>query len=213
MASLEQIDFIRLPLVTDASNDEDIFQGELIPGDEILYASTLRTIMLAQPKKMSLSQVTNVENKVVAAYNPPEFEQSVPMEWVRMVAPGGSFSRIHFISTRNYTVDLELYWTAWSNEEVEVAEKARNQLLAWSYPEFTPGGMSVGPSRLHFIWPSFKEMTCQMIELKIKNMRFARDGRVTRWLATMKLEESLDSLPLQEKASTPSLLSTLSLSR
>lgn len=151
-------------------------------------------------------QTTNPDNQIVAAFNPTELEQAVPMDWTRMVAPGGSFSRIHFIATRNYTLDLELYWTAFTIEQLKVAEKARSQLLAWQYPEFNPSGWSLGPSRIHFDWPNVTNMTCYMIDLRMKNLRFARNGQVTRWVATMKLEECLDSFLPTGIEATPSLV-------
>lgn len=208
MSSIETPPFVPLPIENDRSKAEDEIHAHLKPGDAIPEHSTLRTVVEATNVKVSMIQATNTDNRVVAAFNPTEFEQSVPTDWNRMVAPGGSFSRIHFLSTRNYTVDLELYWTAFTSLEADIADKARKQLLAWNYPEFNESGWSLGPSRIHFIWPGpegqpVTDMTCYMIDLRVKNLRFARDGRVMRWTASMKLEEALDSYVLSGANGSP----------
>jgi hypothetical protein len=155
--------------------------------------SALDVVSLAVPKRLEIVEWNNpLGPKVVAKYNPTEFEAGVETDWNRFLSPGASWAHMHFIGTRNYTIEFELYWVANTIEEAQEADNARKTLLGWCYPDRTPDGWSLGPAPLRIRWPENFRMMCYLIECRVRHLKFALTGRTVRWAATLKFEEASD---------------------
>lgn len=124
--------------------------------------------------------------------NPTEFEDGLDSEWARFSPPGGSNEHMHFNNTRNYTVDMELYFRASHEQELFDSTHARNLLSSWCYPQRVQGH-SIAPPRLIAIWPNCFSIECYLTSLRIRNLRFAPNGACTRWVARIKLEQTSET--------------------
>lgn len=161
--------------------------------------SPMDAVATAQPQRFRIREWQRptkpeeaAETEFVAKQNPTEFEQSIETEWNRFVSPGAGYSHMHFMATKNHTVELELYWNAFTAKEAMEAERVRLLLLSWNYPRRNKAGWSLGPPRLYAEWPNGFEFQCYLVECKIRNLAFSLDGRTVRWIAQIKLEEAKD---------------------
>lgn len=135
--------------------------------------------------------------RLSAQFNPTEVEDEVEVGYSRLDPPGASFSHMHYSSTKNYTVEMELYWTALSTAQLVLAEDARRTLWSWCYPnrqvDAYNGGISQGPPVLIATWPNLFSIECRLLGMKMKYLRFNSEGYATRWVATVKIEECRDA--------------------
>lgn len=128
---------------------------------------------------------------VECTLTPTEFSDSTEVEYQRYSSQGSSYPHMHFVSTKAYTVQMDIYWTlpvVYSPGGVIDGMLQRKLLLSWLYPR-QRGRWSYGPPRLLAVWPQVFSLHCYLTECKFANQRFALDGSVTRWVATIKLED------------------------
>ena len=142
----------------------------------------------SMPKFLLIEAGVHPVRRLEAQTNPVEFEESVDVEWNRLSPPGASFAHMHFGSTKNYTVEMELYWGSKTFNDAAESEKARRLLLSWAYPN-QRDGRSFGPPVLLAMWNKMFALPCYLVDVKIRHLRFATSGLSTRWQATIKLEE------------------------
>lgn len=160
----------------------------------------------AIPDRFSVYNLsTHVE--VVAQFNPGDFENSVSSEWSRIRTPGASRQKMHYENTNNFTVSMDLYFTATNEAEYADINKARHYIESWVYPRagsaFNPGG---GPPVLLATWPLVFSIECYLISATFKNTRFATDGRCTRFTASVKFEECRDNRLTSEDVAQASVV-------
>jgi hypothetical protein len=124
--------------------------------------------------------------------NPTEFQENLEVEWNRFSSTGATFNHLHYGSTKNRVVEMELYLSARSPDQMMQLRKQRGLLQSWVYPR-TKGGLNVGPPRLIAIWPNIFTIECYLVELAFRNVDFSAEGDVTRCIAQIKLEESRDA--------------------
>jgi hypothetical protein len=185
-------------------NDEDpISKEELLKEysqDDpkfIVERSPLETLMSAEPERMWMGNyefLCSEGHRLEVMYNPNEFEQGVESEWARFSSAGSGYAHMHFHTTKNPTIEMELYYVANTIKERARAEWDRLLLYSWMYPRFSTDGFSIGPPRLLVVWPGTFEMICYLVECRFKHLKFAMNGSTTRWTATIKLERAAEEL-------------------
>jgi hypothetical protein len=148
--------------------------------------------MIQVPARFSIVNLSTNE-ELVAQLNPTEFEDEVNAEHARITTPGGSRQHHHFTTTSNYTVPMELLFRAYTEAEYDEINKARRTIQSWCYPQGatqdTPGK---GPPILLATWPRVFSIECYLMRCKIKYLRFAPDGRCTRFTANVQFEQTGD---------------------
>lgn len=160
----------------------------------------------ASPERFSVTNLsTHVE--VVAQFNPTDFETAISAEFSRVRSPGGSRQKMHFGNTNNFTVSLELYFTATNEADYKEINAARHYIESWCYPRsgtaFNPGN---GPPVLLAVWPLVFAIECFLLSATFKNTRFAPDGRCTRFTASVKFEECRDKRLTSEDVAQASVI-------
>lgn len=170
----------------------------------------LATYLQAEPLRLSITDVDEPRHSVTFT-NPTEFEDSVEAEWVRHVSPGSSYSRLHYVATKNYNLEVDLYSGFnllykgpaneaegyWQNssgvkpqktrEYLDYQEYQRNSLLSWVYP-VKKTKWSESPPLLHVFWKRTLDFQGYLLEVKFRNLKFGRTGGILRWVATCKFE-------------------------
>lgn len=148
--------------------------------------------MVQVPARFSLVNLSTNE-ELVAQLNPTEFEDEVGAEFAKITTPGGSRQHLHFTTTTNLQTPMELLFRAYTEAEYDEINRARHLLKSWVYPQAatqnTPGK---GPPLLLATWPLVFSIECQLTRCKIKYLKFAPDGRCTRFTANVQFEESGD---------------------
>lgn len=159
-------------------------------GNPISINSTLDKTFAAKMKPFVINEV-GTAHSVTAQYAPTEFEDGVEVQYERFSSQGSSYAHMQYENTKNYVMEVDLYWSAGDRPVGAAAMDssiARRRILSWCYPRLR-GGWSYGPPRLQASWPMVSNFYCYLIECKFKNQRFALTGEITRWVASIKLEE------------------------
>jgi hypothetical protein len=154
------------------------------------------------PQRFSVVNLSTNE-EVIAQFNPPEFDDDLSNDWNRMGPPGASRQRMHFGFTNNYSVSLELYFSAGSEAEYDEINRAKQHMQSWCYPlagsQLMPGK---GPPRLLATWPHVFSIESYLTRCKIKYQRFAPDGRCTRFVASVQFEDCGEGAITSEQVAT-----------
>jgi hypothetical protein len=109
------------------------------------------------------------------------------------VVPGMSHQPLQFINTGNLTFPLDLYARAFSFQDRVAIEDFRRFLHSLCYPKGDAGTIDdKTPPRVLMVWPHVWSITCVVTSLKIVATSFAIDGRISRYMATVSLEEIRD---------------------
>lgn len=154
---------------------------------------TSKAAYSGKPTRLIIVEHLNPRNYVEVARNPTEYEQQVETEWHRFAAPGSSYSRLHFSSTKNRVVEMELSWSVNGEESLAQSERARKLLIGWNYPRYLDG-WSIGPPKLGLIWPNaLPEIRCYLVDCRVRIEAIDGVGHPVRWSATVKFEESSDN--------------------
>jgi hypothetical protein len=152
------------------------------------FAETLAAV----PARFSVVNLST-NDELVAQFNPSDFDDDLTNEFNRLSPHGASHQRMHFSHTNNYTVPLELYFTAATEAQYDLINKARHKIQSWCYPlRATETVPSSGPPRLLATWPLVFSIECYLTRCKIKYLRFAPDGRCTRFTASVTFEQCRD---------------------
>lgn len=192
-------------------DDNEQFPEIINPGNE-RYDYELLDYLESTPKRITITEAFNT-TAVARFQNPTEFEDSVAVDYAKFSPHGSSFETMHYIATKNYTVEFDLYGgftqvraeslSEAKNDSEENRQKAlwwsryqqhqRNMLLAWAYPRrgfnAAPGhSWSQAPPLLSMEWPNVIDMRCRLTSIKFRNIKFGRNGGVLRWIASCKFE-------------------------
>lgn len=131
----------------------------------------------------------DTQEEVEAQRNPPSFEDEIGAEYQRLATPGQSHQRHHFVHTNNYTVNIDLRFRAYSEEEYVEMNRARHLLFSWAYPiDHSPGGAP----KLLATWPNAFSIECKLISCRFRNERFMPTGAIVDWTASLVFEETRD---------------------
>jgi hypothetical protein len=185
----------------DSGGISDLSEEEILGATPGLPVDMERSIV-AIPQRISIWEFENLENVVIPDLNPTEFEDETEMDWNRFTSPGGSYAHMHYNSTRNYVVELQLYFHSTTELELKRNLRCRRLLQSWCYPKRALANIRQGPPELILYWPGSLSLRCYLVGLRFSNVRFALDGRVTRWSATVKLEENRDAFVAQQDISS-----------
>jgi hypothetical protein len=145
------------------------------------------------PDRMYLVDLKSNEI-LTAQFNPPELEEELKVEWVRLAPPGLSHKPLQYAGTENVGYQFELLFDA-GVEGVTLAEilRARQFLQSLCYAKRGATNVRGGQApRVLFVWPNLVSLTSVISDLSFKYERFAFSGAPTRYKVKIKLEEIRD---------------------
>lgn len=158
--------------------------------------------MVQVPARFSIVNLSTNE-ELVAQLNPTDFEDEVGAEYARITTPGGSRQHLHFTTTSNLQTPMELLFRAYTEAEYDEINRARHLIKSWVYPQAaTQSSPGKGPPLLLATWPRVFSIECVLMRCKIKYLKFAPDGRCTRFTANVQFEESGDKRLTSESIAT-----------
>lgn len=158
------------------------------------------------PSRFSVVNLSTNE-ELVAQFNPTEFDDELSPDYDRITPIGGSHARMHFRHTNNYNVPLELFFTAQTEEDYKYINEARHKIQSWCYPlAGSKDSPSKGPPRLLATWPLVFSIECYLTRCRMKYLRFAPDGRCTRFTASVTFEECRDRRLTSEQVALASVV-------
>lgn len=162
--------------------------------------------MTQAPQRFSVINLSTNE-ELIAQFNPTEFDDDVAAEFERINPVGASHQRLQFRNTSNYSVPLELFFSAQTEEQYEEITRARHLIQSWCYPmAATQASPSKGPPRLLATWPLVFSIECYLLRCKCKYVRFAPDGRCTQFTASVTFEECRDTRITSEQVALASVV-------
>lgn len=162
--------------------------------------------MTQAPARFSVVNLAT-NDELIAQFNPTEFEDEVSPEYSRITPIGGSHAKMQFEHTNNQTVPLELLFSAQTEEDYRYINAARHTIQSWCYPlAGTADSPSKGPPRLLATWPLVFSLECYLTRCRIKYLRFAPDGRCTRFTASVTFEECRDRRLTSEQVALASVV-------
>lgn len=147
-----------------------------------------------EPPRMS---ITNLRSgaEVIAQFNPAELQESVAPQWARLAPQGLSHEVHHFTHTGPYEIQMELFFRAYSQAELDDIHRARRHLLSWAAPRRIGSELvGGGPPQLLIVWPGMLAVTCYLTELRITHNRFNSNARSVGYTAVVVFEEVRSSL-------------------
>jgi hypothetical protein len=151
-----------------------------------------------EPPRMSITNLRSGE-EVVAQFNPGELGESVSPQWSRLAPQGLSHEVHHFTHTGPYQIQIELFFRAYSPEELERIHRARRHLLSWAMPRRIGSDLvGGGPPMLLLVWPGMLSIQCYLVELKLTHSRFNSQSRSVQYTAALTLEEEPGTLITSE---------------
>lgn len=158
------------------------------------------------PAKMSITNLVSGA-EVIAQFNPEEFQESVQPIWARLAAQGLSHEVHHYAHTSPYVVQMDLYFRAFSKEELLELHRARRHLLSWAHPRRIASELvGGGPPRLLLVWPGMLSIECFLTEARITHQRFNQHLRSTSMVASVSFEEDPTTLLTTEMVADDDLL-------
>jgi len=149
-----------------------------------------------RPPRCTLVNLASGEELACQA-NPDQLTERVTVNWNRIAVPGLSHQVMQFGSTGNRQLDsVELYLDRLLAAEEPQAPDVlsfRSFLLALTVPASpTPGAPPAAPPRVLFVWPLLLTLECVVESVELSYQRFAGDGSVLVYTATVGFEEILD---------------------
>lgn len=147
---------------------------------------------VAPPARMHLVNLATSEDLEVF-FNPEQLEEQLGVDYARLGVPGLSHKPLQYSSTGNHGVNLDLYARAHTEQDRVLIEDFRRFLLSLCYPVGDAGSIDDGaPPRVLFVWPLVFNFTCVITNLRIVSSQFAKEGRISRYMATVSIEEIRD---------------------
>ena len=143
---------------------------------------------------MTLVNMVTGESRT-AQFNPPEFTESVAVNYARMQVPGLSHTRKHFVNTDDVKFDFELFYHCIDGggpDSLQAILDDRKFLYALTHPWRADTIKRGGPPRVLFIWPTFISLSCVVTSLSFTYTTFNKQGRPIAYKAKLTLEEIRD---------------------
>jgi hypothetical protein len=127
-------------------------------------------------------------------FNPEQLELSVGPVWKRLEVPGLPHQPQQYVGGTNVAFTLDLYCMAHTTQWRQSIEDFQRFLLSLCYPPAAADSVATGaPPRVMLVWPRFLSMTCIVSSaMTFRYTRWALDGGVTRYVASIPFEEILD---------------------
>jgi hypothetical protein len=156
---------------------------------------TINVVSTRPPPCTLVNLVTDEEMTCLA--NPTELSETVSVTWNRLVVPGLSHQPLQYVSTGNRQIpSIELYMDRYLAAEapldLDILEFRRFLLALTVPPAVDAGAPPAAPPRVLFVWPRFLTLECVVDSVALKYQRFAADGSVLVYTATITLEQILD---------------------
>lgn len=148
----------------------------------------------ATPQRLHLVDLRTGEDLEVQ-FNPEELEVSFGPIWKRLEIPGLPHQPLQYVGGTNTGFTLNLYCVAHTTQWRQSIEDFERFLLSLCLPSEQADSVSSGaPPRVLVIWPRFLSLTCVVSDkISFKHTRWALDGGVTRYTATVPFEEIRDA--------------------
>jgi hypothetical protein len=147
------------------------------------------------PRCTLVNLVTDEEMTCLA--NPTEISESVAVTRNRLSVPGLSHQLLQYVSTGNRQIPgvefyMDRYLAAEAPLDPDILEFRRFLLALTVPPAVDAGAPPAAPPRVLFVWPRFLTLECVVDSVSLKYQRFATDGSVLVYTATITLEQILD---------------------
>ncbi len=142
-----------------------------------------------------VNMVTGVARTV--QFNPAELEETIGVNYARLVVPGLSHTRKHFVNTDDVKFSFELFSHCLDSGDTKLANmlairEDRRFLYALTHPWRADGIKRGGAPRVLFIWPHLISLTCVVTSLTFKYTLFNKTGAPAAWNARVQLEQIRD---------------------
>jgi len=147
----------------------------------------------ATPARLHLVDLRTGEDLEVQ-FNPEQLELVVGPVWKRLEVPGLPHQPQQYVGTTNAAFTLDLYCMGHTTQFRQSIEDFERFLLSLCYPSEGADSVANGaPPRVLVVWPRFLSMTCIVGgPVNFRHQRWALDGGVTRYMASVPLEEIRD---------------------
>lgn len=152
------------------------------------------------PQRATLVNMA-LDQTLEAQFNPTELQETIGVNYARLVVPGLSHQVMQYVHTENVTYDFELFYDATDLgiQGVEAIIDARNFLYAACHPKALPGRIvGGGAPQILFVWPNMVSLMCVMTKLQFRYTRFNKVLEPTAYTANVTLEEVRASLVSME---------------
>ena len=133
-----------------------------------------------------------------AQFNPTQFEEQLDVNYAAQTVPGLSHQPLHYTFTANHKIAIDLFFRGDDPERQAYVEDMRRFMLALCYPRAATLVAGGSPPRALLVWPNVLSMTTVVRSLRIRNTRFAIDGKPMEFTASVSFEEIRDFRLLSE---------------
>ncbi|GAH61309.1 unnamed protein product [marine sediment metagenome] len=146
-------------------------------------------------------------------FNPPEFTESIAVNYAKHTVPGLGYQLLQYINTNNNSITLAIYMSiiadkgeyeapsplmaeVWGDLKAFDLHKAKAFLQSLLYPVRGEAGGWRAPPTLLFVWPKVVRMTCVATALNFNHSRFSSENLETLALTAELTLESIRSKQL-----------------
>jgi hypothetical protein len=149
-----------------------------------------------RPPRCTLVNLATDE-ELTALANPKELSESAAVTWNRRDVPGLSHQPLQYAFTGNRQLAgiefyMDRYLAAEESQAPDILEFRRFLLSLTVPPAVDVGAPPAAPPRVLFVWPQFLVLECVVASIDLKYERFATDGSLLVYTATITLEQILD---------------------
>ncbi len=162
----------------------------------------IETTFNTKPAAVTLVNVVTGEARAVQ-FNPGDLEEALGANYAKLVVPGLSHQRKHFVHTEDVTYTFDLFQHALGSGETSAdylrgIREDRRFLYALTHPWRADGINRGGAPRVLFIWPKLISLTCVVTKLSFKYTMFNKDGAPVAWTCKVVMEEIRDAFVSME---------------
>ena len=150
----------------------------------------LTAALMEERALMCITDISAGPPSLFVQFNPTEFSESLSVNYSKHIVPGLSHEVMQYVNTANDAFELELFFTADTQDQIARNLIARRQIQSYHYPRRSGGGIvNAGPPRLLFVWPQFISLTCVITSANFTYQQFTPGGQPIRFTAAITLEE------------------------
>ena len=140
--------------------------------------------------------------------NPTELEESIDVNWVEQRVVGHSHPILQYTGTGPHNLPgVKFYVSAHAlsqernkNLDGDDVLEFKRFLQSLTVPRGNAGDIVGGsPPRVLFIWPNVVSLVCVVRNVRFRHLRFARDGSVLVYVATVTFSEIRDARMTSEE--------------
>lgn len=131
-----------------------------------------------------------------AQFNPAELNETISVNYTKIVVPGLSHTRKHYINTDDVKYDFELFAHCLDGsgpDGLNAIQEDRRFLYSLTHPRGAQSIREGGPPRVLFIWPKLISLTCVVTGLAFNYTMFNAWGAPVAWKAKVTLEQIRDA--------------------